>query len=322
MSARRILTVGLELAAADTQYASFDSKLSLLDWNIVLLKPGIAEFYSYGDDSYKGKRSLSDSGSFRLKECCEHWRREIRQAFETGKTIIVYLPPLEEVYVDTGQRSYSGTGRNRQTTRHVEIYTNYQAIPATIAPVNASGSAMKLVAKGAEVLAPYWAEFESLSSYEVLLTAEKVPACITTRTGDKPVGALYRSKSSSGALLLLPDIDFYADKFVKTKGDKPEWKPAASQFAGKFVSAVVALDKALRSSAEITPEPAWATDTSYTLGPETELRLQLLEAERKVEQAQQEKETIADQLAWLADIAHSCTKKESRWSKRSSTGYV
>lgn len=296
MSAKKILTVGLELASGDTQYASFDSKLSLLDWDIVLIKPQISEFYAYGDDSYQGKRSLGDSGSFRLKECCEHWRREIKQAVETGKTVIVFLPAVEEVYVDTGQRSYSGTGRNRQTTRHVSLYTNYHAIPANISPVNTSGASMKLPAKGAEVLAPYWAAFEAHSRYEVLLTAEGVPACLTTRTGDKPVAAMYRSKSSSGTLLLLPNIDFYDGKFVKEKGDKSTWTPAAAQFAGAFVSSIVALDKALRASSEVTPEPGWAADPLYALGPEASLRLQLLEAERKVEQAQREKESVADQL--------------------------
>jgi hypothetical protein len=296
MSARKILTVGLELSSGDTKYASFDSRLSLLDWDIILIKPQISEFYAYGDDTYQGKRSLGDSGSFRLKECCEHWRREIKQAVETGKTVIVYLPPLEEVYVDTGQRSYSGTGRNRQTTRHVSLYTNYHVIPANISPANTSGTSMKLVAKGAEVLAPYWATFEAQSRYEVLLTAEGVPACLTTRTGDKPVAAMYRSKSSSGTLLLLPNIDFYDSKFVKEKGDKSTWTPVAVQFAGAFVSSVVALDKALRASSEVTPEPPWAADPLYALCPEVNLRLQLLEAERKVEQAQREKETVADQL--------------------------
>ena len=47
----------------------------------------------------------------------------------------------------------------------------------------------------------------------------------------------------------------------------------------------------------MTPEPAWATDSQYVLGPEPDLRLQLLEAERKVEQAQREKEEVADRLA-------------------------
>lgn len=296
MSAKKILTVGLELASGDTHYSSFRSKLSLLDWDIVLFKPEIDVFCSYAD-YYQGKPSLSDSSSFQLKECCEHWRREIKQAIETGKTVLIFLPTLKEVFVDTGQRSYSGTGRNRQTTRHVELYTNYQAIPVNLNPVTASGTSMKLVDKGTEVLASYWADFEAHSHYQVLLTESKVSVCLTTRTGAKPVGAIYRSKASSGALLLLPDIDFCDDKFIKEEEGKQTWTPAALQFAGKFVSAIVSLDKSLRSSSEVTPEPAWATDAKYVLGSEANLRIQLLEAECEVEQAQRKKEEVSDRLA-------------------------
>lgn len=142
--------------------------------------------YPYAD-YYQGKPSLSDGRSVELKECCEHWRREIKEAVATGKTVIVYLSTLQEVYVDTGKRSYSGTGRNRQTPRHVTLYNNYHAIPANLSPVATSGSAMKLVGKGADILAPYWAEFEDHSEYRVLLTAANVPTCITTRTGERSV---------------------------------------------------------------------------------------------------------------------------------------
>lgn len=295
MSARRILTIGLELASPDAQYARFNSKMSLLDWDIVLFKPLISDFGSYGD-YFQGKRSLSDSSSFHLKECCEHWRREIKQAVEAGKTVLVFLPALDEVFVDTGQRSYSGTGRNQRTTRHVAEYSNYQAIPAELTPVTATGSSMKLSAKGAELLAPYWGEFESASQYHVVLTSPKVPACIVTRTGDKAVGAIYRSKASAGSLLLLPDIEFYADSFVKTKGEKQTWTPAATQFAGRMISTIVALDKAIRASGEVTPEPTWATDQQFTLPAEPTFRVQLLEVEREVEQAQKRKEQLNEEL--------------------------
>ncbi len=295
MSSRRILTIGLELASSDTQYTSFQSKMSLLDWDIVLFKPLIDEFSSYGD-FFQGKRSLSDSTSFQLKECCEHWRREIKQAVESGKTILVFLPSLDEVFVDTGQRSYSGTGRNQRTTRHVAEYNNYQAIPADLSPVTATGSSMKLSAKGAEMLASYWTEFESVSKYEVLLTNPKVPACIITRTGDKAVGAIYRSKASAGSLLLLPDIEFYPKSFLKTKADKQTWTPAATQFAGRMISTIVALDKALRAAGDVTPEPAWASDQRFSLPTEAALRVQLLEAEHDVEQAQRRKEKIGEEL--------------------------
>ncbi len=295
MSARRILTIGLELASPDAQYARFDSKMSLLDWDIILFKPLISDFSGYGE-FYKGKRSLSDSLSFHLKECCAHWRREIKQAVETGKTVLVYLPALDEVFVDTGERSYSGTGRNQRTTRHVAEYSNYQTIPAELTPVTATGSSMKLSAKGAELLAPYWAEFENVSQYHVILTNPKVPACVVTRTGDKTVGAIYRSKASAGSLLLLPDIEFCADGFVKAKGEKQTWTPAATQFAGRMISTIVALDKALRASGEVTPEPTWATDQQFALPAESALRVQLLEAEREVEEAQKRKERLSEEL--------------------------
>lgn len=265
--------------------------------------------YPYAD-YYQGKPSLNDGSSFELKECCEHWRREIKQAVEIGKTVIVYLTRLQEVYVDTGQRTYSGTGRNRQTTRHVVLYNNYQAIPANLSPVATTGSSMKLAGKGAEILAPYWAEFADYSEYRVLLTAPNIPTCITTRTGERSVGALFRSKASSGTLLLLPDIDFYDDRFVEEEEDKQQgeggeekdeqddqtWTQAAHEFAGRFVASIVALDRALRTSSEVTPEPPWASDPQYVLGPEVTLRMQLLEAERNVEQAQKKKETILESL--------------------------
>lgn len=307
MNARRILTIGFELASPDTQYESFQSKTSLLDWDIVLFKPqiGYFEYFEY----FQGKPSLSDSGSFRLKEACEHWRREIRQAFETGKTIIIFLPSLEEVYVDTGERSYSGTGRNQRTTRHVTEYNNYQAIPVTLSPVTATGSSMKLLARNADVLAPYWTEFESVSQYEVILTDPKVPACLVTRSGDKAVGALYRSKSSIGTLLLLPDIDFEPDNFLKKKGDGQIWTPAAKQFAGRMVSTVVALDKALRSTDEVTPEPTWAAEPKFALGTETTLRVQLLDAERKVEEAQKQRNRSLKSCGRLARTEVSYSRR-------------
>ncbi|MBE7423815.1 MAG: hypothetical protein HS110_15525 [Zoogloeaceae bacterium] len=297
MSAKKILTVGLELASSASTYATFRSKTSLLDWDIFLFRPQISEFLHNYYETYQGKPCFNDTESFEAKECCEHWRREIKQAVETGKTIIVFLPALYEAYVDTGERSYSGTGRNQKTTRHVALLTNYDALPESLKPVAATGSSMKLASKGAEVLAPYWAEFGDKSSYRVILSASDVPICVQTRAGDKAVGAMYRSKSSAGTLVLLPDIDFSPPNFTKQKGDSEVWTSAATQFAGTFLAAVVALDKALRSTSEVTPEPPWAATAQYTLAPEAELRAQLLEAERHVEEAQQKKEQLVEAIS-------------------------
>ena len=239
MAAKKILSVGFELASNDVTYCDFQEDISLLDWDIVLFKPVIGSYLTYSSDYYQGKPSLSDSSSFRLKEQCDHWHREIKDAFDSGKTVIVFLSELHEVYVDTGERRYSGTGRNQKTTRIVSLHNNYSVIPATLSPVSTKGAAIKLATRNADVIATYWREFEEVSQYKVLLTADKIPACLLTKNGDKPVGALYRSKNSNGSLILLPDIDFYAEGFLREKGDEQHWTPAATQFAARMVSAIV-----------------------------------------------------------------------------------
>ncbi|MVV47482.1 hypothetical protein EJA72_04320 [Pseudomonas sp. PB120] len=296
MSKRRILTIGLDLATDDTEYVEFSSKISLLDWDIVLFKPEIDDFVRGCTRSYQGRPRLDEVQSFQLKESCEHWRREIKQAVEAGKTVFVFLPIPLDVYVDTGSRQYSGTGRNQKTTVLVEPYSNYEALPMDIPKVIASGSSMKVAPKGGDIISAYWAQFESLSTYQVTMSGSDVPACLTTKAGDKPVGAIYRMGASHGTLLLLPDLDFYDESYM-LDDDECSWSKEGEQFASRMMACVVGIDKVLRSSSEKTPEPKWASDSEFVLKAELELRVQLLHAEHVLEEAQKNKEIIVDSLA-------------------------
>lgn len=298
--AKKILTIGFELAADDAVMEEFSSKTSLLDWDLTLFKPDISDGI-YSSDQYKGKPSLSDSVSFQLKESGEHWRREIKQAVDSGKNIFIFLTSVQEVYIDTGERRYSGTGRNRASTRVVELYNNYATLPAPLCPVNANGKAMKLSNLGAEVLAPYWDAFSDVSSYSVLINPAVEGICLTTKNGDKAVGAIIRSKYSNGSLVLLPNINFYADGFLQVdENEEPEWTQEAEQFAIRFLSTIIKLDKALKSNTEVTPEPIWASEPLYLLEEEIKLKIDLLEAEQRVEKAQLEKEAIQEKVAAAA----------------------
>lgn len=308
MSAKKILCIGLELASDQVEDCAFNSNTSLLDWDVVLFRPDIAEFISYAE-YFQGKPSLNDSSSFRLKERSEHWRREIKDAVQGGKTVIVYLPSLLEVYVDSGNRTYSGTGRNRQTTRIVDLHNNYRCIPANLGPVSSSGSSIKLAAKGADVLAPYWQDFGDYSQYEVILTGEKIPATLLTRSGDKPVGAIYRNKTSNGALVLLPNIDFYPEDFCTEGKEGQDWTDKAFQFAARLIGSIVALDRALKSSGELTPEPPWAQASDFELISERDLRGQLLQLERQLENLQQSKESLLDQIKQRGRLRHLLYEK-------------
>jgi hypothetical protein len=310
---RSFVGVGVSLASDDVEYLDFDSDDSLLDWDVVLFRPDISEFYAYETDQYRGKVSLSDGTSFRLKERCEHWRREIKDAVDGGKMVVVFLSELEEVWIDTGRREHSGTGRNRQTTRIVAPYSNYVSIPAELSPIGTKGAAMKLSTRGSECIAPYWREFEKCSQYKVVLSEPGIPACLLTRKGDKPVGAIFRAQPSGGALVLLPELDLTQEGFVEAKADgEQEWTEAAAAFASRLVTALVALDKALHSTDEATPEPQWAKATEYALAKESELKEQLLIAEAALESARRAKETIADDLKRAIEVRGLLYEKGNR----------
>lgn len=191
--AKQILTVGFHLDTKDAQAAEFNEKISLLDWDIILFRPdaGVYLYNEYPINEYKGKMTLNDRNSFGLKESCAHWRRELQEAVSHGKTVIVHMSKPVEVYVATGTKEFSGTGRNRHTTRHVEIFSNYKSLPFIEDWTETQGSAMVLRPDWREQLSSYWSKFGERSVYEVVFAEGAKNACITTKHGNRAVGLVF-----------------------------------------------------------------------------------------------------------------------------------
>jgi len=305
MAKKKILTIGFQLSDKNTEFCEFDSDLSLLDWDIILFKPDIMDYIHSRESMFQGKPCLSDDKSFQLKSQSEHWRREIKSAVDSGKLVIIYLSELTELSIATGENRFSGTGRNQKTTRIVTDYNNYASIPANLKAIKTKGRDIKLSAKNSEFISTYWKEFSSHSSYKVLIN-EEYTSCLVTKHGDKAVGAIVNSKNSTGTLVFLPDIDFYQDNFLNNDG---EWTKEAIQFSAKFIKSIVSLDKALRNSSELTPEPEWAKDEIYKLKEENLATDKLLLVESKLEKIQVEKELIIDQVKDLGRLRNLLFEK-------------
>lgn len=298
-------SVACEVPGGFSERVSFESRASLLEWDIILFNPSIAD--SFGTyESYKGKPSLDDYRSVAVQEATQHWRRELAEALRAGKTIFVFLPTLQEAWIDTGRREYSGTGRNRHTTQIVAPITNYEALPISMQVTASEGKGMALTAAGT-VLADYWRRFADRSVYQVLISGKSATSLVITKTGNKTVGALIRSTESSGSLVLLPHIDLGADVFfreVKKKAGAAEpadesdddeesayeWTPAGRKFGGQLIEALLAVDAALRQSAESTPPPRWTTAPEYALPREARVRQQLLALEKELQVLTRQKE--------------------------------
>jgi hypothetical protein len=261
MGKKSVVSLGVEIPGSKEKYLSLESKASLLDYDVIIIDPSIYGFYGFDYKDYQGKPCLDDSNSFRLKEHIEHWRREIIEAIKAGKNVFLMLNQIQEVFVATGEKSFSGTGKNRQTTRHVSLVSNYEIVPSGISVTNSNGSAMKLVGKN-NLLASYWTILGDKSKFKILIDEkEGVEPLIQTKSGQKTVGARIHSINANGNLLLLPYIDFELAEYTYEDEEDGEeyWTEEAEVIGKQLISSICAIDKAIKSMGKLSVIPDWLT---------------------------------------------------------------
>ena len=201
------------------EYVPFASRASLLDADFVVFEPDIGEYESR--EHYRGKRLLNDVASFRLQEDTEHWRRELTEVLTAGRTVFMRMKSREDVYVSTGEKHYSGTGRNRQTTNIVRPLSNYDVFPIAGKIIESNGTSMVLC-PGEQILREYWQHFGGESSYQVhIAESETAKSLVVARHGKRVVGAIIRTKGG-GTLVALPWIDFFRDEFLADAPDEDD----------------------------------------------------------------------------------------------------
>ena len=289
MSERRIFSVGYLFPGGVAEQIPYGSDRSLLDADIVVFEPSL-EYYSSGE-SYQGKPSLSDHSSFEVRQHAEHWRSELKDAIESGKTVVIFLGKPQVVVIDTGKREYSGTGRNRQTTRVVEEFSSYEAVPMALDVQPRSGERIAAVGD-LKYLAPYWREFGAVSPYEATVTGKLTKQLLKTRTGNHIVGAAARS--GCGTVLLLPPLRYDEDEFTNYgEEEKPDtWSAKSQRFGEKLAGVLVELDRALRSESEETPPPEWAQDDRYRLREEAEIEMKIQKKTKQISEALEQKRKL------------------------------
>jgi hypothetical protein len=298
MANKTIISVDCVIPSDFSEFVTFDSNTSLLDANIILFNPSLAGFY-FSSKTFQGKTSLNEARSFHLREAANHWRRELKNALLAGKTIFVFLNDLQEVFIDTGRREYSGTGRSRRTTEIVEKFDNYGILPIGISVTKSHGKEMKLTRSG-EILADYWREFSEYSLYKVLIEGNLGEPLVITKSGAKVVSSLIRHKESGGALVLLPFLNMWDETFDEEKetdeGVEMVWTTEGIAFGKKLRNCLLEIDETLRSDYVITPAPDWSKISDYSLPREAKLLEGLVAIEAEMESLEDRKEQLKSHL--------------------------
>lgn len=290
----RIISVGCDIPGFSEDAHAFSSDQSLLDADIVLFNPTLAEYDS--ESLYLGKRRLYDSDSARAVEDSRRWRSELAEAVKAGKTVMVYLTPYEEVYVHLGNKQTSGTGRGQKVTLIVEPLTNYSCLPFDLGTIVPKGGREIRPVADLKWLAPYWTEFGSQSPFKVYLKAPKGTPVLSTTAADAVVGLVI--KSGKGTVLLVPPVQYDRDRFVATnKKGNSHWTKEAIAFGARLTNALIELDRAARAEFEITPAPSWINDPRFAVPSEGAMEAKVAAIEASIEELRAKRERIESEAA-------------------------
>lgn len=261
---KKISGIGFDIPSNHDNFIKLDSSSSLSDTDIAVFAPTFDTTNYYNDEFFEGKRLYTKASSVNILENSTHWNKELLHFLENGGTLFVILSKIEDFYVYTGTKSISGTGRNQQTTNHVQPFNNYNFLSfLKIDFLKATG---KNVIPNSPLIQNIFELLKNYMSYETYLKSEKITNSIfTTKNRDRILGANIKVKN--GFIIFLPNIDLDVEILsdFNSKTNKSVWNKEGLKIGKLFLNSIAEIDKVIRKSEEKTPKPEWLNEIKYNL---------------------------------------------------------
>ncbi len=301
---KKIATIGITLPASPEQITTlkFRTRHSLSEFDIVIARPcqsvrSYQSAYGYSNPQYKGRYWLDDNDTHKLIEDRNFWKKEFIDFLESGKVLIIFLSTPELGYYSTGQKTYTGTGRNRSTTNQVTDFDPYSMLPISLAGTHfTEGTEIAYRNKNSnlknlfETISPY-------TNYKCVIKKDVFEGnpYIFQKNSDSVVGGVL-SLQGNGKVILLPDIDDESPEFTENKNGKYYYSKEASIFTNKLISSIVSLANELRKNSDLTPIPDWISDTNYKIAKADILNSEISMLDEKINSIENEKSTLKEKL--------------------------
>jgi hypothetical protein len=238
---------------------NFRSEDSVLDYDIVVWDPNhLIDEYRTGN-TYRGWPSLDSDDSAAILRDRERRKSEMLEMLKLGRTVVIFTPKPSLFYVDTGKRTYSGTGRNRQTTVHVSDVSLLSFLPVGLQTVDANGKSIGFV--GGEKFSHYWNINKDHLIYKAYFQNPNGNPIFVISNTDKPVGI--HMQIENGHLLFLPD--FYTTQKTYSKISKA------------IIESIIYLVDELKKETGDFSLPSWAQSYDLPLEDKQKEDLRLLE---------------------------------------------
>lgn len=260
----KALTIG-SFIGFDYDNADFGSAISFLDYDLVLIDCSIIQLEykaNYARSTYLGLKSIGDSDSPRIVNDLNRRKQEILDLLKLGRTVFVYTPTQQKVYVDTGKREYSGTGKNMKTTRIVDELDILKFLPCSFNTVTAEGSSIEPLRN------PFFNDFWKNHIGEMLYTAYfdgEFGNPLAKIKGTNKVIASYLP-IENGNLVFIP-------KFINEDDDE--------ELEARFLNSLIQIATNLKESTGDYSLPSWSQN--YIVPGEEEFKNELLNLEAELD---------------------------------------
>lgn len=291
---KKIFTICYGIPGKNEDNLYFTSNNSLMDADIVLFNTDTP----YGleiNSKYQGKNSYTESASFDYKYQLKHWRNELDNFLKTGKNVFLLMSKKEEFYLKTGDKQYSGTGRNRQTTNMVHLHNNYEFLPVNIGRITAA-TGKYIEFTGNTIFNEFFKKFKKYFEYQVYLeNVENAQVLFSGKDKTKTLGAIY--KIGNGHLVVLPYVKYDEEKF--TEYDKKEdsyWTEDAITFGNNFIDCLLSINQQLAQESKKTPLPKWATQKHFSTKKELETKKAIDKNTKEIEKIKLRNEKLHVEL--------------------------
>lgn len=196
-----LLDTNFVMGSAD--HSTFVGTDSVFDYDVVIWDPeGTSSTY---DGVYRGKfrgrPAPTEAESVVLLEALDRRRKEFIDFLALGRSLVIIASPPQPIWVDTGKKETSGTGRNQKVTRLLSDVDLLAAVPLELRTIAGRGSGLRLTSP---IGASLWNGTRGLWTYRCYL--DKFPGTALLEVdGAQKVVASVEVTDAGGVLALLPE---------------------------------------------------------------------------------------------------------------------
>lgn len=275
--------LGLNTSFASLAYEGFHenrfcSTISLLDYDAVVIDVGflVESNYETGAGVFENKKRLSDYQSSQIVHDFDTVREQIVELLKQGRNLFVLMGRNENCYIYTGEKQYSGTGKNARQTNIVREFDMYSFLPIKINATHVYGSEISICCKSP--YSDFMKKTAGNGQYSSFFSVrEKATALAKISGTEKVVAAVIPYEK--GKIICLPQ-PYYEEEYV----DPDDWLI----YGKEYLDALVELNNRLCVNDDAISYPEWAMnihilDENVMLEKKMDLENKILELQAELE---------------------------------------